>query len=148
MTNAVVIALEIEFWAFGIGYLGLMCLTYYWFRHKYCDDKRIANKLMNFMWVFVVQYTVALLVFLAIYFLDEKYAVLVYQINLNVAKIFIVILPCSYILITHRRCFEVNDKALQAETRSSEPIRPKTLTNLRESESDCFRMQASDDVAF
>ena len=38
-----------------IGYIVLAGLNYYWFRYKYCNDKRIASKTMKFLWIFIMQ---------------------------------------------------------------------------------------------
>lgn len=95
----------------------MICLSYYWFRHKYCDDKRIANQLMSFAWIFVMQWVIATLTVLATYYFitlpfnngqSAQYGVLVYQIELNFVTFFLYVIPCWYILRTHKKCFLKN----------------------------------------
>lgn len=53
--NTIVLAMYLEFDAFFVGYFVLMALSWYWFRRKHCDNKRVLKTVIQFAWIFVMQ---------------------------------------------------------------------------------------------
>lgn len=51
----IVLAVYLEFDAFFVGYFVLMALSWYWFRRKHCNNKRVLKTIIQFAWIFVMQ---------------------------------------------------------------------------------------------
>jgi glucan phosphoethanolaminetransferase (alkaline phosphatase superfamily) len=91
---------------FLLGYFIQVALTCLWFKH----EPRITKKLLKFNVVLILQVVVMLFEFLS-HFTVNPY--LAYQIQLNFTPFLDLLIPCWYILRTHRYCFEANRKQFE-----------------------------------
>lgn len=122
ITHKVVIILACFYAVFLIGYFVLACLGNYWFRHKYCDDKRITARLYIFINILVMQLAAKITFALLNYFFIQKPrmegrppSTFIYEMNLTVFPIFELLIPCWYILKTNRNCFNDNMETYRKE---------------------------------